>query len=98
MNKTLYDNNHTRHNCILDTTNYGIFVFIYRVNRGYVHFYLNFTIYAIYLLVLQLYAYVMPKIKTNVLDNVRSCPLPLNDSMLADPAVVNTYKEVKCLK
>jgi hypothetical protein len=37
----------------------------------------------------------MPKIKTDVLDNVRSCPLPLNDTMLADPAVVNTYKEVK---
>lgn len=36
----------------------------------------------------------MPKIQTSVLDNVRNCPLLLNDTMLADPAVVEQYKEL----
>ncbi|CAC5409313.1 TRPA1 [Mytilus coruscus] len=63
------------------------------LERGYIYFYINFLVFFAYLCCLQFFSIMMPKITTNVLDNVRQCPLLLNDTLLADPAVVAQHKE-----
>lgn len=74
-----------------------LFFFIFRLERGYIYFYINFLVFFAFLCCLQFFSIMMPKITTNVLDNVRQCPLLLNATLLADPAVVAQHKEVRSL-
>ncbi|XP_063445615.1 transient receptor potential cation channel subfamily A member 1-like [Mytilus trossulus] len=64
------------------------------LERGYLYFYINFLVFFAFLCCLQFFSIMMPKITTNVLDNVRQCPLLLNDTLLANPAIVAIHKEL----
>ncbi|CAG2217454.1 ANKTM1 [Mytilus edulis] len=64
------------------------------LERGYIYFYINFLVFFAFLCCLQFFSIMMPKITTNVLDNVRQCPLLLNATLLANPAVVAQHKEL----
>ncbi|XP_048757850.2 transient receptor potential cation channel subfamily A member 1-like [Ostrea edulis] len=54
-------------------------------------YYLNVTLFILYLGMINIYGIFMPKISTNLLDNVRRCPITLNSTMLQNQTVVDYY-------
>jgi len=60
-------------------------------------FYLNLLSYLIYLVLLLLYTSLMPKIETNLLDDVRKCPIIVNSTTANDPVAIAQLKAVSIL-
>ncbi|XP_069125234.1 transient receptor potential cation channel subfamily A member 1-like isoform X2 [Argopecten irradians] len=61
-------------------------------NFGRILFYLNLASYLIYLVILLTYMGLVPKITTNIMDDVRSCPVIVNDTTATDPVLLASLK------
>ncbi|KAH3861103.1 hypothetical protein DPMN_024031, partial [Dreissena polymorpha] len=55
--------------------------------------YINLFIYVIYVATLNIYMTLMPSIATNVLDNIRQCPVFLTEEEATNETIVNMKKE-----
>ena len=66
----------------------------FRNKFGRFKFYANLTMYTLYLILLTIYYMSVPFISTNILDNVRSCPVLLTDAEKQNQTIVQAKIDV----